>query len=349
MSSATTVSVITPTYNYGRYLAATIESVLAQTFTNWEMIVVDDGSTDDTPRVIAPYLADPRIRYHKGERLGPSGARNVAVGLSRAPLIAFLDADDLWSPTKLAQQLPLIEADSRVGVVYSRRQLMNADGELLEMAQPRMFRGDVFSQLFRNNFLCFSTVVARRELFDRVGGFGNVPLAVDYDLLLRMAAQCRFDYVDEPLVRYRTGHANLSQRAEERLRVALSIMDRTVACHRARLDPRVVRQAYAETHASLGLVCRERSRMAALVEYGRAIRAFPGRAATWKELASLLLPEGARRLARRALGRPADWRQRATVRKATEAAQLAVAATLPVVASKAALSEKKTKAKHPAL
>jgi hypothetical protein len=239
----------------------------------------------------------------------------VGVALGRAPFVAFLDADDLWMPAKLDQQLPLFD-DPQVGVVYSRRLLMGPEGEPLPLEQPRLFRGDVLTRMFRDNFICFSTTLVRRELFEQVGGFGDVPLAVDYDLLLKLAGVCHFDYVDEPLVRYRTGHANLSRRSEERLRVALSIMDRAVADYGERLPPELVRQAYAETHASLGLACRDRSRVSALVYYGRAIQAVPGRAATWKELASLFLPEGARRLARRALGKPVDWKRRFPVETA---------------------------------
>jgi len=82
-----TVSVIIATYNYGRYLAGAIDSVLAQTFTDWEAIVVDDGSTDDTPEVIRPYLSDQRIKYHRTDHLGAAGARNVAIRLARGSFL----------------------------------------------------------------------------------------------------------------------------------------------------------------------------------------------------------------------------------------------------------------------
>ena len=178
------VSIVTATYNYGRYLAETIESVLAQTFPHWEMIVVDDGSTDETPQVIERYQTDSRIRYHVGQRQGPAGARHTGVRLAQSPIVAFLDADDLWAPTKLERQLPLFD-NPDVGVVYSRRLLMGPAGEPLAMRQPQLYRGEVLEHLFADNFICFSTVLARRALIESVGGFGDVPLAVDYDLLLR--------------------------------------------------------------------------------------------------------------------------------------------------------------------
>lgn len=330
------VSIVTTTYNYGHYLGSMIESVLAQTFGDWELILVDDGSTDNTRDVVDGYRAERRIQYHGGSRQGLAAARNKGIALSQAPLVALLDADDLWMPTKLARQVPLFAADPRVGVVYSRRLLMGPAGEDLPVTQPKMHRGRLLARIFHSNaFICSSTLVMRRDLLDAVGRFGDVPLAVDYDLLLRLADRCRFDYVDEPLCRYRTGHANMSRRSEERLRVALSIMDRAVERYGPRIPRRVVRSAYAETHAHLGLACRDRSRMAALVEYGRALRAVPGRAATWKGLASLFLPEGARRMARRALGRPADWRRRF----ATETAQTSPACGSQWESQKAALKE----------
>jgi glycosyltransferase involved in cell wall biosynthesis len=304
------VSVVIATYNYGRYVGSAIESVQAQSFRDWELIVVDDGSTDNTQQVLARYAQDKRIRISTQSRQGQPAAKNAGIELTRAPLVAFLDADDQWFPTKLAKQVPLFE-DEYVGVAYCRRLLMGPDGESIPVQQPELYRGDVLEQIFYSNaFICFSTLVMRRSLLEEVGGFSDIPLAIDYDLLLRVAGECDFDYVDEPLVRYRTGHGNLSRRTEERLGIALSIMDRAVEVYADRIPAQVVRQAYAETYANLGLASRDRSRLTALAAYGKSLWAGPARAATWKGLASLFLPESARRLARQALGRPADWRNR---------------------------------------
>ena len=103
------VSVIIASRNYGRYLAGAIESVLAQTFADWEIVVIDDGSTDDTPEVVKPFLADRRVRYHRTDGLGQSRAKNLGILQARGPLIAFLDGDDEWLPTKLERQLTLFD------------------------------------------------------------------------------------------------------------------------------------------------------------------------------------------------------------------------------------------------
>src|SRR5262249_50775349 len=182
------VSVVIATYNYGRYLAGALDSVLGQTFADLEVIVVDDGSSDDTAHVVSPYLLDPRVAYHRLDHRGQPAAKNFGIRLAHAPLIAFLDADDLWVPTKHEKQLALFESDAALGVVYSRRLLIDAEGRQLAYRQPVLYRGRVLEPMFRDNFVCFSSVVLRRAVFDEVGLFDEqLPLAIDYDLWLRVA------------------------------------------------------------------------------------------------------------------------------------------------------------------
>ncbi|HJT77666.1 MAG TPA: glycosyltransferase, partial [Gemmataceae bacterium] len=216
------VSVVVATYNYARFLGGALESALGQTFRDLEVIVVDDGSTDDTAAVVRPYLADGRVSYVRTDHVGQPAAKNVGVRLARAPLVAFLDADDRWLPAKLARQVPLFDADPGLGVVYARRRLIDEEGWPLEYEQPVLHRGEVLGPLFERNFVCFSSAVARREVLECEGLFDEaLPLAIDFDLWLRVARHYRFDYVDEPLVEYRVGHASLSRRQDERLRRVL--------------------------------------------------------------------------------------------------------------------------------
>jgi glycosyltransferase involved in cell wall biosynthesis len=310
------VSVLIPTFNYGRFLGGAIASVLAQTFRDFEVIVIDDASDDDTGEVIQRFLTEPRLRYYRTSHLGPSGARNLGLRYARAPLVAFLDADDLWLPRKLERQLKLLRANPEVGVVYTRRLVIDPDGRQLEYQQPPLYRGHVLNEIFHRNFVCFSSSLVRRPVFDQVGYFDQeLGLAVDFDFWLRAAARYRFDYVDEPLVKYRTGHANLSSRAEERLATVDRIMHRFLDRRGGRLmlDPKVVRRAFAEIYFDMGLLRRQRSRLAALPCYVRALALTPGWGLAWHGLASLPLPERVRRWFRRALGRPADWSVRKPV------------------------------------
>jgi glycosyltransferase involved in cell wall biosynthesis len=304
------VSVAVATFNYGRFLRAAVESVLRQTFGAFELIVIDDGSTDVTPRVVRPFLADPRVRYHRIEHAGQPAAKNAGVRLARAPLLAFLDADDTWLPTKLARQVALFRDDPELGVAYTRRWLVDEQGQRLEYQQPPLYRGNVLDALFRTNFVCYSSAMVRRAVLEEVGPFDeSLALAIDYDLWLRVALRYRFDYVDEPLVEYRTGHVSLSCRTEERLATVTRIMGRFLDERGGRrvLDPAVIRRAQAETCYHIGLARRRRSRLAALPWYVRAVLLSPGYGLAWQGLASLPLPEVMRRLLRRALGRPEDW------------------------------------------
>src|SRR5262249_14353497 len=151
---------------------------------------------------------------------------------------------------KLERQVTLLAANPSLGVVYSRRRLMDEQGRLLHFSQPTLPRGNVLEAMFRQNFICFSSAIVRRKVFDEIGLFDiNLALAIDYDLWLRIAQKYPFDFVDEPLVMYRTGHASLSRRTEERLKTAADIMDRFLHEHGGRsvLDPSLVRRAQAET------------------------------------------------------------------------------------------------------
>jgi glycosyltransferase involved in cell wall biosynthesis len=305
------VSVVIATYNYGRYLGGALDSVLAQTCRDLEVIVIDDGSTDRTPEVVRRYLRDARVRYYRTDHVGQPKAKNTGIRLARGPLVAFLDADDVWLPAKLERQLALFRQDRALGVAYTRRLVIDEHGREVEYEHPVMHRGKILDALFRSNrFVCFSSAVVRRDVLDDIGLFDeSLPLAIDYDLWLRMGLRYRFDYLDTPLVQYRTGHANLSRRAEERLRAVSRIMERFLEEQggRAFVKPAVVRQARAETAYHLALALRERSRLQALPWYLRAVTLCPDYALAWQGLASLPLPETLRRRLRLALGRPADW------------------------------------------
>ena len=183
-----TVSVVMAAKNYARFLPAAVESVLAQTVGDWELVIVDDGSTDETPAAVRPYLADQRVRYFRSDRLGQSRAKNLGAGFARGELIAYLDADDAWLPTKLEKQLSLLAANPEVGVCFSRRLLIDEAGTPRPANDPLPPRGRVAGPMFVRNFVCFSTAVVRRSVLDRIGGFDpQWDLAIDFDLWLRAA------------------------------------------------------------------------------------------------------------------------------------------------------------------
>jgi glycosyltransferase involved in cell wall biosynthesis len=304
------VSIVIAAYNYGRYLGAALASVRAQTFPDWEALVVDDGSTDDTPAVAAAFLHDPRFRYVRVAHRGQPGAKNFGIRHTAAPLVAFLDADDIWLPRKLERQVARFESDRSLGLVFSARRIIDGDGFELEHVEPRLHRGDVLEPLLGRNFICFSSTVLPRRVLDEVGLFDEqLPLAIDYDLWLRVARRYRFDFVDEPLLKYRMGHASLSSRRAERIAAVGGILERFLQAPetQARLTPTAVRLARAEHCCDRAGVAH--SRRAALGWYLRALRQRPQHAHAWRSLASYWWPASVRTLARKLLGKR-DWQRK---------------------------------------
>jgi len=286
------VSVVMAAKNYARFLPQAVESVLAQTFADWELLIVDDGSTDATPRAVRPYLIDPRVRYFRSDKLGQPRAKNLGITLSRGEFVAFLDADDAWEPTKLAKQLAVFEANPTIGVVFCRRSLIDENGSPIPArTAPQPPCGRVLDRMFVQNFVCFSSAVVRRTVFSHVGSFDPTwDLAIDYDLWLRVAKHYTFDAVDEALVQYRTGHGNLSKKLLDRVDTAFSIMHRASERGLTQLVPAAsVAEAYASTCRTLGYVLRGAEPSVAATWYLRALRWPHGRWLSAKGLVAALL------------------------------------------------------------
>jgi glycosyltransferase involved in cell wall biosynthesis len=207
------VSVVLPTFNRAYVLGRAVESVLSQTYRDLELVVVDDGSTDNTAQVIESFQ-DRRIQYVRHEHnQGAAAARNTGIRLSSGQYIAFQDSDDVWLPLKLERQLDCFgNTQSRVGVVYSwfwrtegnRRDLCPSTLRRLASLLPgkaRRLRGDISYALLRGNFVSAQTAVVRRECFERVALFDErLPRLQDWELWLRLSRHYHFECVDEPLV-----------------------------------------------------------------------------------------------------------------------------------------------------
>jgi len=193
------ISVIIPTYNRARFLKEAIESVLAQTYKNLELIIVDDGSTDNTSEVVKEFT-DKRIIYLYQDNKGVSVARNKGICSIKGQYIAFLDSDDIWLPQKLQKQLEVFKT-SRLnpGVVYSGVQYMDYNGNPKKQKKLSKYRGNIFSKLLRKNIAGIgSTMLAKKECFDKCGLFDeNLPSREDLDMLIRISAYFEVDYVPE--------------------------------------------------------------------------------------------------------------------------------------------------------
>ncbi len=208
------VSVIIPTYNRAATIRAAIDSVRAQTYPHLEVIVVDDGSTDETYQLLKSYQQERKIVYLSQGNSGPAAARNHGIKMAHGEFIAFLDADDRWLPGKLAKQLPLF-ADSDVALVYSDMQFTGArEGLYSALLRRGYHRGSVLRELLSENFVPTSSVVVRAIIFNDSGLFLDdryrVPIGEDYYLWLQIARLANLDFVAEPLVEYSVHEGQLS-------------------------------------------------------------------------------------------------------------------------------------------
>jgi glycosyltransferase involved in cell wall biosynthesis len=198
------VSIVITNYNCGRFVADAIDTALQQSYPHTEIIVVDDGSTDDSLRVLEGYRD--RLRMVAQRNQGVSGARNRGIRESRGDLVAFFDGDDLWHREKLARQVPLFANDA-VGLVYCGVEYIDEDGRSLG-TNTKGRRGRVLRDiaLLRDTVVLAggSTAVVRRRLFEQAGGFDTeLSTAADWDMWRRVACYAEIDVAREPLVKYR--------------------------------------------------------------------------------------------------------------------------------------------------
>ena len=288
-------SVVIPTYNYGHYLPQSLGSALNQTVQPDEIIIVDGGSTDNTPDVIKPYLTDARIKYIRTENLGVSATRNAGIEQSSSEFIAFLDADDIWVNNKLELQLPLF-TNPRVGVVYSLRQPFNEKGLMKDYEHVKVFRGDVLPHLMTHNFLCLSSAVVRKECFVSAGLFNErLSQGEDMDLWLRIAAEgYEFDYVNEPLVRYRQGGlASNPTQWDKRYQQNRLMFKKffTNPNYKERVTTRMRRHAWAALWCKRGAVLyTQKKRFQALLFGLASISYVPANRIAWSVVAKAILP-----------------------------------------------------------
>lgn len=219
-----TVSIIIPTYNRAGILPRAIDSVINQTFEDFELIVVDDASTDGTAAVVDEY-DDERITYICHETNAGNGtARNTGISNSTGTYVAFLDDDDVWLPTKLERQVAVFEQSPQsVGLVYCWMNYYHGD-ELIERRHPTL-QGDILREMLdKNAITSASTIMVRRTAIDTVGKFDtDIPRGVDTDFIRRIAKAYQVEYVPEVLVEYNTGHEydRVSDFDESGLRAAI--------------------------------------------------------------------------------------------------------------------------------
>ena len=265
------ISVITPTYNRARFLPAAVASVLSQTFGDFELIIVDDGSEDNTPDVLKPFLADRRVRYVYQENQGQSHARNLALKQATGDFIAFLDSDDVWARDKLEKQLAVLQANPGVDIVHGDEATIDEQGKVISFENMKRYSGRITRYLLADNSVSITTALVRRRCFDEMGGFDtSVGVADDYELWLRFSARYCYQYEPGIVASYRVMADQISSDKRRRYAANERIIQQFLARYGEVLSPGERRWGLARFY------CRKARYFASAGERGKAVGAIAG-------------------------------------------------------------------------
>jgi len=274
------VSVIIPTYNRWPLVGEAIDSVLAQTTSEYELIVVDDGSTDETPGRLRGY--GEKLTVLSQSRRGVAAARNLGATHASGRYLAFLDSDDIWHPRKLERQVAFMESSPEVEICQTEEIWIRNGVRVNPRNKHRKPSGDIFRASLELCLVSPSAVMMRRDLFERVEGFDeSLPVCEDYDLWLRIAKDIEIPLIPEALVTKRGGHADQLSRSTwglDRFRVQ-SIAKLVEAC----LDEEKTEwalEAMAKKVTILARGFRKRGHEAMAREYEERLRQASGRVKT---------------------------------------------------------------------
>lgn len=286
------VSVITPTYNRAKFLGMAIDSVLGQTYSDLEHIVIDDGSTDDTESIIDRYRGDARLRFARQTNSGQAVARNVGLRMARGEFICFLDSDNLWKLDKLERQVRLMDENPKVDIVYGDLDTIDEEGTIdVSAKQMKRYSGRITKQLLIDNFVSFNTAMTRRRCFDEMGGLNeSVRAGDDYDLWLRFSARYEFLYVPEIFAQYRVMRDQISSDKEKRFASNKATIERFLAANPGLISQDQQRYVWSRYYVRRG---RQRASVGRLkdgiADVMTALKFKPLSKNSWRALARLAL------------------------------------------------------------
>ena len=286
------VSVVIATYNMGQYINQAVDSILLQTWKNLEIIVVDDGSKDNTEQVMAQYANNPSVIYIKNENQGQPKAKNCGINKTRGEFIAFCDADDLWEPNKLEIQMPLFSTP-KIGIVYSEVSNIDENNQrYLKEPNEKRYIGHVTNQLLLENFIPFGTSVIRRACIENNGIFDEeFRMGIDWDLWLRYSLNWDFAYTPARTYIYREWSGQMSTNYQGRYDFATRILQKFTQTHGNTLNKKYVRKAWADMYLRKGVVYAKHEKLFLMplsnIIHGIALD--PLRIYGWKSLIKLFI------------------------------------------------------------
>jgi glycosyltransferase involved in cell wall biosynthesis len=288
------IDVIIPAYNAAKYVAAAIESVLAQTYSDWRVLVVDDGSTDETAAVVAPYVdrSQGKIEYIKRINGGVSAARNTGILNSSAEYLAMLDADDIWLPCRLAESLKVIEARPQIGLTYGFISRIDQDGKFIDSWDRGQQHGEgqIAPYIYMKRIdLPTVTVMVRRKCIEEVGMFDeSLRITEDRDLWYRISLRYEVALVPKVLAYYRVSPNSITTDTNKMLKAQLQFIDKHYGANGCGLLRRrmALARVYKQRAEELG---RRGEHGAALASALRGVAFYPLDISTVRTAASLLL------------------------------------------------------------
>ncbi|MEW5805860.1 MAG: glycosyltransferase [Acidobacteriota bacterium] len=249
------VSVIIPTYNRAHYITQALESVFAQTFRDFEVVVVDDGSTDNTKEALSTYMES--IRYIRQENRGEAAARNSGIRASTGEWVAFLDSDDMWEPQTLETLIEASRVNPDAGLIAMRARAIRSDGSRTNrtFGKKKVDLSFTTKSLLWGESGAIMMPMVRRHLFEKVGGFDeSIPSAADCDMWLRLSFHTRMVGVPEPLLLCRIHGENVSGDRSLNARMWIRILEKFSAEHPefVRSHPWFFRRAMGKESIRLG-------------------------------------------------------------------------------------------------
>jgi glycosyltransferase involved in cell wall biosynthesis len=252
-----TVSVVVAAYNHEKYVRTLLESILAQTFQDFEVVIIDDGSSDSTGDIIEEYARkyQDKIRFVRQENKGLVDTVNLAFRMSRGKYIAPVGSDDVWLPEKLAKQVQKFDEDPSLSLVYTDLNIIDEKGNVTSRysRSVKPYWGQITNQFFVSNFISGIVVMYKRELFEKYGYWDpRYKIASDYEFSLRVSPYIKVGYIDEVLALYRV-HKNSSSLGNEATGIeGLEVRKRFVASHPNLVGKNAVRLAYAKSYFRIG-------------------------------------------------------------------------------------------------
>jgi len=224
------ISVVIPVYNGEKTIKETIDSVLNQTFSDFELLVINDGSQDSTLTIVST-IQDPRLKVFSYTNAGLSATRNRGISLAKGKYISFIDADDLWTSDKLESQLKALQENPEAAVAYSWTNHIDESGQFLRSGPQQTFNGDVYARLLLEDFIGNgSNPLIRAQAFAEVGNFDESLLAVeDWDMWLRLAARYHFVAVPSAQILYRVFVGSMSFNVRKMEVASLRVIEKAVA------------------------------------------------------------------------------------------------------------------------